>query len=205
MPHRDLLSLYKLARTRPDYDYFQHTVEQAFIKLGLKYLSLKLYEEALGFAFEMNSGPLMVHAKVLARKQKHVFVECLVEHHRDKDGGASTNLMRSLVQIANFSKKQLKKEDFSNLYKDFDTLLKIDDVTDLELNDFNTWDLNLEAYQKALDLEFDGKFEAAMKIYEENGLNNDVFRVKSILGELNKELRDGEKHLIFQDLRSFIS
>ena len=106
-------------------------------------------------------------------------------------------MVKSLVQIANFSKKQLKKEDFSNLYKDFDTLLKIDDIQDLELNDFNTWDLNLEAYQTALDLEFEGKFEEAMKIYEANGLNNDVFRVKSILGELNKELRDGEKHLIF--------
>lgn len=145
----------------------------------------------------MNSGPLLVHAKVLAHKQNHVLVESMVEHHREKDGAGSTNLMRSLTQIANFSKKQLKKEDFSNLYKDFDTLLKIDDVADLELNDFNTWDLNLEAYQQALDLEFDGKFEAAMKLYEKNGLNNDVFRVKSILSELNKELRDGEKHLIF--------
>ena len=121
-------------------------MEQAFIKLGLKYLSLKLYDEALCFAFEMNSGPLLVHARVLAHKQNHTLVEALVEHHREKDGAGTTNLMRSLVQIANFSKKQLKKEDFSNLYKDFDTLLKIDDVTDLELNDFNTWDLNLEAY-----------------------------------------------------------
>lgn len=54
-------------------------------------------------------------------------------------------------------------------------------------------------------MEFEGKFEEAMKIYEENGLNNDVFRVKSIIGELNKELRDGEKHLIFADLNKFIN
>ncbi len=109
-----------------------------------------------------------------------------------------------MVQIANFSKKQLRKEDFSNLYKDFDTLLRIDDITDLELNDFNTWDLNLEEYQKALDLEFEGRFEEAMKIYEANGLNNDVLRVKSIIGELSKELRDGERHMIFKDLKTFI-
>jgi hypothetical protein len=90
------------------------------------------------------------------------------------------------------------------LYKDFDTLLRIDDIGDLELNDFNSWEINLEEYQKALDLEFEGRFEEAMKIYEENELNNDVFRVKAILSELNKELREGEKHLIFSDIRKFM-
>lgn len=98
----------------------------------------------------------------------------------------------------------MKKEDYSNLYKDFDTLLRIDDISDLELNDFNSWEFNLEEYQKALDLEFEGKFEEAMAIYEKNDLNNDVLRVKSIMGELGKELRDGEKHLILSDLRKLI-
>ena len=51
-----------------------------------------------------------------------------------------------MTQLANFSQKQLKKEDFNNLYKDFDTLLKIDDITDLELSDFNSWELNLDEY-----------------------------------------------------------
>jgi hypothetical protein len=66
------------------------------------------------------------------------------------------------------------------LYKDFDTLLRIDDISDLELSDFNSWEINLEEYQKALDYEFEGKFAEAMKIYEENNLNNDVLRVKQI-------------------------
>jgi hypothetical protein len=82
--------------------------------------------------------------------------------------------------------------------------LRIDDISDLELNDFNSWEINLEEYQKALDLEFEGRFEEAKKIYEDNGLNNDVYRVNSILGELNKELRDGEKHLIFSDIRKIM-
>jgi hypothetical protein len=74
----------------------------------------------------------------------------------------------------------------------------------LELQDFNSWEINLEEYQKALDLEFEGKFEEAIKIYEKNGLNNDVFRVKSIMGELSKELRDGERHMIFEDIKKYI-
>lgn len=143
----------------------------------------------------------------MAHKQRNITVESIIDYHKEKvnPGSSQTTLVKSLIQIANFSKKQLKKEDFSNLYKDFDTLLRIDDISDLELNDFNTWDLNLDAYQRALDLEFEGRFEEAMKIYEENGLNNDVFRVKSIIGELQKELRDGEKHLIFQDIKRFVA
>ena len=66
-----------------------------------------------------------------------------------------------MTQLANFSQKQLKREDFSNLYKDFDTLLKIDDISDLELSDFNSWEINLDQYQAALDLEFQGSYEEA--------------------------------------------
>ena len=51
------------------------------------------------------------------------------------------------------------------MYKDFETLLKIDDITDLELTDFNGWEINLEQYQKALDLEFSGNFVEAEQIY----------------------------------------
>ena len=75
------------------------------------------------------------------------------------------NLIRSMSQIANFTKKVLKKEDYLNLYKDFDTLLKIDDISDLELTDFNGWEFNLEAYQKALEYELSGEFDKALKIY----------------------------------------
>jgi hypothetical protein len=85
-----------------------------------------------------------------------------------------------MTQLANFSQKQLKREDFSNLFKDFETLLKIDDITDLELSDFNSWDINLEDYQKALDLEFQGRYEEARVIYEANGIRNDVVRMQNL-------------------------
>jgi len=50
-----------------------------------------------------------------------------------------------MVQVANFSKKQMK-EDFANLNKDFDTLLRIDDINDLELAEFNAWEIDLDQY-----------------------------------------------------------
>jgi len=90
------------------------------------------------------------------------------------------------------------------LYKDFDTLLKIDNITDLELSDFNGWEINLEDYQKALDLEFEGKFEQAQAIYQANGIKNDVVRVKNLQKELSKELRDGERYMTMIDYNKMI-
>ena len=105
-----------------------------------------------------------------------------------------------MSQMANFTKKMLKKEDYLNLYKDFDTLLKIDDISDLELTDFNGWEFNLEQYQKALEHELSGEFNEALKIYKENKIQSDMDRVKSLNNEIYKEIRDGEKTLVFQNI-----
>ena len=105
----------------------------------------------------------------------------LIDFHEEQDDPDSqSSMIRSLTQVANFTQKQLRKEDYSNLYKDFDTLLKIDDITDLELADFNGWDINLEEYQKALDFEFQGNFIQAERIYKNNGIKNDVLRVQNL-------------------------
>ena len=94
----------------------------------------------------------------------------------------------------------LKKEDYLNLYKDFDTLLKIDSIGDLELSDFNGWDFNLDAYQKALEHEFSGELDEALKIYQANKIQADIDRVKALKSELYKEIRSGEKHLVMQNI-----
>ncbi len=135
-----------------------------------------------------------------AKRQRDVIIMNLIDYHMEKINPSSQqSLVNSMTQLANFSQKQLKKEDFSNLYKDFDTLLKIDDITDLELSDFNSWELNLEEYQVALDLEFKGKFAEAQKIYEQNGIRNDVLRVKNLQNEFLKELSPGESYMNFVD------
>lgn len=78
------VELYKLAKNRPEFEYFSHTIEYAFIKLGLKYLTLKMYEEALYVAFEMSSSPLINYIRIIAHKQKNVIVESLVDFHKEK-------------------------------------------------------------------------------------------------------------------------
>ena len=47
--------MYFIVKKRPDFDYFQHTIDFLFVKLGLRYLSLKLYDDALLLAFKLNS------------------------------------------------------------------------------------------------------------------------------------------------------
>ena len=95
----------------------------------------------------------------------------------------------------------LKKEDYLNLYKDFDTLLKIDDISDLELTDFNGWEFNLEQYQRALEHELAGEFDEALKIYQANKIHGDIERVQALKKEIYKDIRDGEKYLVLHNVK----
>ena len=69
-----LFQLYKISKSRADFDYFSHSIEYTFMKLGMKYLSLKMYQEALYLAFEMDSTPLLNYIRVLAKKQRNIIV-----------------------------------------------------------------------------------------------------------------------------------
>ena len=173
--------------------------------MGLKYLSLEMIDEALYLAFQSQLPQLLAATKHYAVKKRNVMVQNLIDFHEEKTNpGNPSSLVKSMTQIANFSQKQLRKEDYNNLYKDFETLLKIDDITDLELTDFNGWEINLEEYQKALDLEFSGSFAEAEQIYQANGIKNDVLRAKNLQKELCKELRDGEKYLTMFNINNLM-
>jgi hypothetical protein len=73
--------------------------------------------------------------------------------------------------------------------------LKINDIGDLELTDFNGWEFDLEQYQEALKYELSGEFDKALKIYTDNKIHSDIERVKMLKKEIYKEIRDGEKNL----------
>jgi hypothetical protein len=55
-------------KKRPEFEYFQHTIDFLFMKLGLRYLSLKLYEDALFLAFSLNSEPLLNYIRIMSHK-----------------------------------------------------------------------------------------------------------------------------------------
>ena len=135
-------------------------------------------DEGLFLAFKSKIPQLLTACKHFAKQKHNMAVENLISFHEEKTNpGTNSSLIKAMTQIANFSGKQLRKEDYNNLYKDFETLVKIDDITDLELKDFNGWEIDLEQYQRALDLEFEGNFAEAEKIYKTNDIKNDVLRV----------------------------
>ena len=176
------------------------------IRMGLKYLSFDMVDEALYLAFQSKLPQLLTACRFHAVKKRNVMVQNLIDFHEERTSpGTPSSLVKAMTQIANFSQKQLRKEDYNNLYKDFETLLKIDDITDLELSDFNGWEINLEEYQRALELEFSGNFAEAEKIYAANGIKNDVLRVQNLQKELSKELRDGEKYMTMVNINSLMN
>ena len=110
-------------------------------------MTMGMLDEALFLAFKSRIPQLLTACKAYAAKKQNVTVENLISLHEEKTTpGTSTSLLKAMVQIANFSGKQLRKEDYNNLYKDFETLIKIEDITDLELQDFNGWEIDLDQY-----------------------------------------------------------
>ncbi|CAI2380730.1 unnamed protein product [Moneuplotes crassus] len=199
----DLIELYKRAKDSVDFQYFFHTIEFYFLKIGIKYLTLNLHEEALKIAVAMKSTQLLNTIGIFC-KQVHILsiINYIKEQWNPGSSTPHTSLVKSMEQIANFSKKQLKKEDLGNIYKDFDTLLRVDDINDLELSDFNSWEINLEAYQKALNFELEGKFDEAKELYKENNLTSDMNRVANIKTQINKEIVECEKNIFFSELKN---
>lgn len=156
------LELLRMSETQENYRFYEESLGFCLIRLGSKFLSLKMLDEALFLAFESKIPQLLQACKRYAVATRAPVTENLIEHVEQKvNPGTSSNLVKAMSQIANFSGKQLRKEDYNNLFKDFETLIKIDDITDLELKDFNGWEIDLERYQKAIDLEFEGNFAAA--------------------------------------------
>ena len=107
-------------------------------------------DEALYLGVKTNLPEILSYCRSFANYKKDIVALSILNLHQEKmdteegQPAKQCNLIRAMSQIANFTKKVLKKEDYLNLYKDFDTLLKIDDISDLELTDFNGWEFNLE-------------------------------------------------------------
>lgn len=60
----------------------------------------------------------------------------------------------------------MSREALEHLSNDFQTIIQIDDIEELDLSDFNTYDINLKGkeldsidYTKALTMEFQGKLK----------------------------------------------
>ena len=108
---------------------------------------MRLVEDALYLAFKSKIPQLLQACRQHAKTTLAPVTEQLINYHEERvNPGQNSSLQQAMTQIANFSGKQLRKEDYNNLYKDFETLVKIDDITDLELKDFNGWEINLEQY-----------------------------------------------------------
>ena len=55
-----------------------------------------------------------------------------------------------MTKISDFTHKSLTREDVQNLVNDFHTLLNIEDIHELDLDDFNSWEINLEGTKEYL-------------------------------------------------------
>ena len=60
------------------------TVEFNLLRLGLKYLSLEMIDEAIYIAFKANISQLILACKYWTQKKKHVMALNLIEFYQQK-------------------------------------------------------------------------------------------------------------------------
>ena len=65
------IELYRRCREREEYEYFQHTVDYCFLKLGIKYMTMGFEEEAYKVAFEIKSSYLNNIIRVFCRSKRN--------------------------------------------------------------------------------------------------------------------------------------
>jgi uridine phosphorylase len=69
------------------------------MKLGIKYAGLRMFEEAISLAIDMDSSTLLGMIRTIAVKQRNIMVQTLLDHHEDKakPNSGNTPLLKSLV------------------------------------------------------------------------------------------------------------
>ena len=100
------LDLYNMASSNERFRFYEESLGFCLLRLGLKYMTMGMLDEALYLAFKSKIPQLLTACKAYAHKKGNVTVENLISVHEEKTTpGTSSSILKAMVQIANFSGK----------------------------------------------------------------------------------------------------
>ena len=100
------IELYKRTSAQPLFRFYEESFGFCIIRLGMKYLSLNMADDALYLAFRSKIPQLLTACKHYAKHKSNMAVENLISYHEEKTNpGSSSSLIKAMTQIANFSGK----------------------------------------------------------------------------------------------------
>ena len=104
VPREIWIELFNLTKSRQALEVFQNSISFCIIRMGLKYLSLDMIDEALFLAFQSKLPQLLSACKFHSVKKRNVMVQNLIDFHEERTNpGNPSSLVKAMTQIANFS------------------------------------------------------------------------------------------------------
>ena len=95
-----------MTATMEQFRFYEESLGFCLIRLGMKYMSLNMMDEALYLAFKSRIPQLLSACKNMTQIKKNVIVQNLIGFHEEKaTPGVSSSLVKAMTQIANFSGK----------------------------------------------------------------------------------------------------
>ncbi len=182
-----LIQIHDHALARSEFEYLRNFLNQYYHQLGQRLLTEGKYEEAYRIGLAVESAGLMRNVELYCKwKGRLVMAEAAKKEAMKYDQNITT-LAQEMTKISDYTHKALTGEDIQNVINDYHTLMNVTSIHELDLDEFNSWEINLKDYEKALQLELDGAYDEAKTIYEKNKLSADAKRAET-LGNLTKAM-----------------
>ena len=177
---RYLIKIRESVLNRTDFANLKNLLNQYYHKLGQRLLTNDYYEEAYRIGLAAESAILMRNIEYYCKWRGLLVMAEAAKKEAMKYDPNITTLAQEMTKISEYTHKTLTGEDIQNVINDYNILMNVNSIHELDLDEFNSWEINLKDYEKALQLELDGNYEEAKTIYEKNKLSADAKRAETL-------------------------
>ncbi len=182
-----LIRTHLFVACRQDFDYLKIFLMNTFEQIGQRLLAIGRHEETFRVALVVESAKLMRNIEVYCKWKGRLVLAETAKKEAMRIDPSITTLAQEMAKISDYTHKALTGEDIQNVINDYHTLMNVSSIHELDLDEFNSWEINLKEYEKALQLELDGDFDEAKRIYEKSKLTADAKRAET-LSQLMKSI-----------------
>jgi len=182
-----LIELYNFMKSKPEFEYFMHTINFYYSRFLLKLIAKKAIIIALKLSISTKIPYLFRVLYSFSLCYNYPFMYDLVKSEFEKIEQYGPE--HEIQMICDWSHKTLTTEDMNNLVNDYSILCNTNQLKELDLDEFNSWGIDINEYDSALDLELNGELDKALEKYTKCKLKADIKRIK-VLKDANKYLDD---------------
>ena len=165
--------------------------KKLMIRLGYQLMYSGNLEPSFLLAKKIKSVRLLNDLAYYAHSKGMKGISVLAKHERQQVDESYVHPKQQLENLVKATGKQLDVEDYGVLLGDLEEVTSIGSLADAVrkggyIEERNFWEIDLEEYAQALELEGRGKYEDALEIYKRNSLTQEINRINLMLEHSKK-------------------